>query len=236
MKEIIKNFTALLGITLKGATYAPTLDPSFPTLISFPRAGSHWLRIILEVYSDQPLLNRSFFTHFNRKFLLIHSHDLQLIESRKKVIYLHREPVNLIFSLISYYQQDLKKEYFTIFWLQQYLAHLSHWIFLEEYSEAKTVLSYEDLTSAPLTTIRPVLNFLNLPWDQEKLNQTITKIDKAKVAQKTKHDQKVINDSNGYPLAREEYKTQYGKMIKEEVSAFSMKVFKDPEKLPNLYW
>ena len=35
-------------------------DITFPFLVSFPRTGSHWLRMLMELYFDKPSLTRSF--------------------------------------------------------------------------------------------------------------------------------------------------------------------------------
>ena len=35
-------------------------DPEFPYLISFPRTGSHWLRMLMELYFDRPSLTLLF--------------------------------------------------------------------------------------------------------------------------------------------------------------------------------
>jgi len=36
-------------------------DLSFPRLISYPRTGSHWFRILMEVYLTMPSAVQSFF-------------------------------------------------------------------------------------------------------------------------------------------------------------------------------
>jgi len=36
-------------------------NADFPWLISFPRTGSHWLRMIMELYFEKPSLRRVFF-------------------------------------------------------------------------------------------------------------------------------------------------------------------------------
>ena len=68
-------------------------DPNSPWLVSFPRTGSHWLRMMLERYSARPLLPRSFFDHDSTDYLLNHTHDLDFSCTVRRVIYLYRDPV-----------------------------------------------------------------------------------------------------------------------------------------------
>ena len=70
-------------------------DPDFPFLISFPRTGSHWLRMLMELYFEQPSLVRVFYYKDNDNYLCYHHHDedLKLVD-KKNVIYLYRDPVD----------------------------------------------------------------------------------------------------------------------------------------------
>ena len=101
-------------------------DPQFPFLISFPRTGSHWLRMMLEQYSNRPLLIRSFFEHPNKDYLLLHSHDMQLSEKRKNVLYLYRKPIDVVYSQLNFYQQDIHNLNLVLYWTNQYLSPVSY--------------------------------------------------------------------------------------------------------------
>src|SRR5690606_25937856 len=81
-------------------------DKEKPFLVSFPRTGSHWLRMILELYFERPLLTRTFY-YFDKEddYLLLHTHDMGLTLLRENIIYIHRNPVDTVYSQINYYNQ-----------------------------------------------------------------------------------------------------------------------------------
>jgi hypothetical protein len=83
-------------------------DPEFPFLVSFPRTGSHWLRMLLELYFERPLLTRTFFFPEKDNYLLLHTHDLELDVKRHNVMYIYRDPVDTIYSQIKYHKEDSK--------------------------------------------------------------------------------------------------------------------------------
>ena len=48
-----------------------TCDPEFPFLVSYSRTGSHWLRMIMELYFEKPILVRIFYFIKKRNFLCL---------------------------------------------------------------------------------------------------------------------------------------------------------------------
>ena len=73
-------------------------NPDNPYLVSFPRTGSHWLRMVMERYFGRPSLVRVFYYPERNDFLTLHTHDLELDVQRRNVIYLYRDPVETVFS------------------------------------------------------------------------------------------------------------------------------------------
>jgi hypothetical protein len=49
-----------------------TDNPDFPYLVSFSRTGSHWLRMVMELYFEKPSLVRVLFQGCDRLYLLSH--------------------------------------------------------------------------------------------------------------------------------------------------------------------
>ena len=83
-------------------------DEEFPWLISFPRTGSHWLRMIMELYFEKPSLVRVFYEKDAAEFTCYHQHDENLsLNWKKNVLYLYRDPTATVYSQMKYYMQDL---------------------------------------------------------------------------------------------------------------------------------
>ena len=89
--EVIKSFTD---------------NPDFPYLVSFSRTGSHWLRMIMELYFEKPSLVRAFYFKDANDFTCYHTHDMDLELRRENVIYLYRNPVETVYSQLCYYKED----------------------------------------------------------------------------------------------------------------------------------
>lgn len=189
-------------------------QPAFPFLVSFPRTGSHWLRIILEQYTDQPLLVRSFYKHTSANYLLLHTHDMFLKETSQNVIYLYRNPTDVIYSQINYHHQDFMNDAVIINWSTQYAVHLIHWIYKENFSTQKILVKYEALKFTPSQEFKKICAFFDMKFDANKLENILKKITKETVKNQTKHDENVINLNNNYELKRTQFKKEKGQLIK----------------------
>jgi hypothetical protein len=122
-----------------------TANPNFPYLVSFSRTGSHWLRNIMELYFLKPALVRIFYYKNATDFTCLHSHDIMLDVIRKNVIYLYRNPIDTIYSQIRYHKQDINNQYVIKYWASLYGQHLSKWLLDENFTNKKTVITYENM-------------------------------------------------------------------------------------------
>lgn len=122
-------------------------DSGFPYLISFPRTGSHWLRMIMELYFEKPSLVRAFYYKNATSFTCYHRHDEKLEIQRKNVIYLYRNPVDTIYSQMNYYKEHIEDTYRIKYWANLYGRHLKKWLIDEAFTNKKTVLTYDGLKS-----------------------------------------------------------------------------------------
>lgn len=210
-------------------------DPGSPYLISFPRTGSHWLRMILELYTDCPLLVRTFFSHTNNNYLLLHTHDMNLTEQRKNVVYLYRYPTDVIYSQINYYKQDLDNKIHISFWSNQYACHILHWLFVEKFTEKKTVITYEGLKNNIEGEFKKVCRHFDIDFNGEKLHRIAQKITKLKVAQKTTYDNQIINKEIEYLNNREWFKKEYDTFVMNIFSKVSEWSLGDRDRLIELF-
>lgn len=210
-------------------------ESDFPFLVSYPRTGSHWLRIMLEKYSDKPMLVRSFYEHNNLDYLLYHTHDIDLTVRRKKVIYLYRYPTDVIFSTLKYYKQDYSQKYLVNMWTSQYANHLIHWLFKEAYVEDKLILKYENLKNNASVEFNKLCLFLNLNWEESRFQEIYTDVTKAQVERKTKYNSQVINNSESYENERMKFFENYDMYIREKFLTLSEEVL-ETNFLYNLFW
>lgn len=210
-------------------------EPNFPFLVSFPRTGSHWFRFILEKYSDRPLLIRSFFNHNNSNYLLFHTHDLNLNTQKKKVVYLYRNPTDVIYSQLNYYNQNINDKNLIHFWTQQYTGHLIHWLFNENFTEKKLIIKYENLQNDLSNEFQKVCSFFDLNWDEKRLIKIASSIDKEAIKKKTYYDDKIIPRNKDYQKNKIIFKESYELFIQNLIIEYSNLIFKDEQKLASLF-
>lgn len=120
-------------------------NPANTFLVSFPRTGSHWLRMIMELYFGRPSLTRVFYYPECSDYLTLHTHDLDLQVERSHVIYLYRNPVDTIFSQLSYHKERLGDHERITYWSDLYGRHLDKWLQQESFTTHKIILTYEAL-------------------------------------------------------------------------------------------
>ncbi|MEM6531740.1 MAG: glycosyltransferase [Myxococcota bacterium] len=184
-----------------------------PYLVSFPRTGSHWLRMVLELYFDRPMLTRWFFDHASEDFLLNHSHDMDLGLSRENVLYLYRDPVDTIFSQLRYHDEEPTPENVAK-WSDLYGKHLHKWLIsIPQCLKRFTVLSYERLKSHPRDEFSKAIAHLEEDVDPERLADCIKRIDKAQVSEKTEHNRRVMNRSADYEVTRDAFRETHAEAV-----------------------
>ncbi|AOW19498.1 sulfotransferase domain-containing protein [Urechidicola croceus] len=175
----------------------------FPYLISFPRTGSHWLRNVMELYFEKPSLMRVFFYKNPTDFTCFHIHDEDLLfNEKRRVIYLYRNPVETIYSQMNFYDEDLNDNVRIKYWAVLYGKHLEKWLLKDERSIEKVVLSYENLKNNFDLEFRKLSDFLNEPFDVNKLEKAKKNASKDKIKKKVTDDLRVIKSTNNYDEKR----------------------------------
>lgn len=196
-----------------------TKNPDFPYLVSFSRTGSHWLRMIMELYFEKPSLVRAFYFKEASDFTCYHTHDMDLELKRENVIYLYRNPVETIYSQLSYYKEDPDNEGRRGHWTNLYARHLAKWLVQESFSRKKTFVTYEGMKVNMESEFAKICRHLGEELDTLKLEAVLEKVSKAELKKKTKHDQQVVNLSSSYQNGRELFNEKYGGTIYEEIIA-----------------
>jgi hypothetical protein len=191
-------------------------DPLFPYLVAFPRTGSHWLRALVERVLDRPTLVRVFFLHDRHDWLFIHDHDDGLTLRRKRVIYLYRNPVQVVFSQMGYHGDDWSDENKVSYWAERYGEHLYKWLVTENFASDKAVVCYEYMLDA----VRAVAAFCWLPWGTEEetlLAKAIKELNRVKIAGLIEDNPKIMSVGPEYEVARGKFRKLQSRLVWETV-------------------
>ncbi len=180
-------------------------NPLNTFLISFPRTGSHWLRVLMERYFERPSLVRVFYYPESTDYLTYHTHDLNLDIEHPTVLYLYREPVDTIYSQLSYHKEPLDAVDRIIYWSDLYGRHLDKWLHRERFTTKKTILRYEGFQHDMQAEFTKVTRHFGVELDAEKLSQAAAATTKQEIKRKTTHDKQVINLKADYENHRREF-------------------------------
>ena len=194
-------------------------DSNNTFLVSFPRTGSHWLRMIMELYFLKPSLVRAFYYFDATEYLTLHSHDKDLDIERENVIYLYRDPVDTVFSQLNYYNEDVNDRSRITYWADQYGQHLNKWLFQENFTKRKSVLTYEGMKEDLAEEFQKVVAHFGQKLDKDRLRLVAERITKEEVKKKTKHDPQVLQLSSCYNDARVLFKQFHSKLIWDALTA-----------------
>lgn len=193
-------------------------DPNFPWLISFPRTGSHWLRMIMELYFEKPSLRRIFYFHDATDFTCYHWHDPDLAtQDVASVIYLYRQPVDTVYSQLRYHKEDAADAERVRHWAEVYAQHLRKWLFDETFTTCKTLVRYEGLRAAPHEEFAKVCAHFGATLDPQRLDQALAQVSKGELKKRTGHDEQIVNLSPDYDLERQQFRDRFGSMIEDIV-------------------
>jgi hypothetical protein len=188
-------------------------NPDNAFLVSFPRTGSHWLRMIMELYFGRPSLVRVFYYPERHDYLTFHTHDLELDVAHSNVLYLYRHPVDTVFSQLYYHQEPLDRPELIVYWSELYGQHLKKWLFQERFTTHKTILTYEGMKQDLVTEFGKVTAHFGQELDQQKLADVAARVTKDEVRRKTRHDPKVVQLRDNYELQRSEFRHSQGDLV-----------------------
>jgi hypothetical protein len=198
----------------------PADFPGLPLLASFPRTGSHWLRVFLERWFDRPLMTRSFFEHASTDYLLFHTHALDgafdALARTRPVVYLHRSVLATVFSEATYRHSDAAcdqawPEIAAI--ADAYREHLAKWLGPDAPCASRCTLAYEELLDDPMSALARVVAFLGGDFDASRAAPVWASCTHDLVAEKTAHDPKVIARDRDLALRRELFRYRFGQRV-----------------------
>lgn len=194
-------------------------DTSVTQLVSYPRTGSHYVRIIIEDCIGLPCAPTSFLGNEGKIPWGFHLHDRivgrgdeGVVSGFEKVVYLYRSPVDTIFSHIKYQE--------TEDWLliaEEYKMHLTRW--LHKNSDCKSILikNYDEILRNPLIHFNDILRYINFEVDKDIIVAAIGRTTIGRVRALTdKIDSKVVSDSHfdgKYIIDKSIFISTYGEEI-----------------------
>lgn len=189
-----------------------------PFLVSFPRTGSHWFRMLCELYFEHPTLVRMFYYPEKTDYLFLHRHDEDLSLERRNVIYLYREPVGTIYSLLRYHNEDPDDTKRIAYWADLYGQHLNKWLHQERFTTKKTIITYEAMQSDLPAVFEKVTAHLGHSLDRAQLEQVARQVTKEEVKRKTAlHDGQVIQLEAVYQKTGVAFAEQSAQLVWENV-------------------
>jgi len=212
------NPDASVKISDKALISSFTDDRTFPYLVSFPRTGSHWLRMLMELYFEKPSLVRAFYYKDAVDFTCYHHHDEDLsLSGRENVIYLYRNPVDTVYSQIRYYKQETDDDHRVREWSSLYGRHLQKWLINERCPVRKTVLRYEGLSTDLHNEFSKLVAHFGQTLDRGRLDEVARQVSKSSLKKRTSHDKQVVNTSESYSLERDRFRSVYTAIIFSEI-------------------
>jgi hypothetical protein len=199
-------------------------EPDFPFLVSFPRTGSHWLRMLMELAFGRPSLVRVFFYPDRRDYLAFHSHDIPGDQAhpveRRNVLYLYRDPVDTIFSQLRFHGEDPDDRDALERWATLYGEHLAKWLLAETFTRRKTILTYETMRESLPTEFARVAAHLGEPFDAGRLADAAAGVDKERLKSLVGPARpEVVRTEAGYAEARRAFREERGGAVWRAVLA-----------------
>lgn len=193
-------------------------------LVSFPRAGSHWTRMLMEAYFARPALRRTFYyedfgdlnNYRAEDFLFYHTHDAPLSERHQNVIYIYRNPVDIIYSKAQYDRIALNKSTISTL-LSQYVPHVKWWLDTETHTQKKTAIYYDSLKNNFLKEFGKICIHYGQNINDIKAEKSFERVTKGSVLQRTKiHNDKAIVVSDEYETQRMNFYNDFASHIWKE--------------------
>lgn len=215
-------------------------DPNIIRLVSYPRTGSHWLRLLIEAYTGFYCYPQRFFSDTNpQKIWGIHIHNRRITspdkseglqDNLKKIIYLYRNPVDTIYSQLKYDKvlkpgwsptdanASLDNEVDIL--IKEYRSHLIKWKNNAQNCNEYIEISYGQLKNNTPAVLEKIINFIvpNHICNMEHLQKISEKITKETTKKVTLHDPHALNDEvinypELYEYSRKEFIKKYAEYI-----------------------
>jgi len=210
----------------------------YPLLISYPRTGTHWINVVMELYFDRPRLRKSRKTFLDKKrrdWMWMHDHDydLSLIDKIdkmknykfKKILYLWRDPVDTIYSLIIFnlthpehkeFSYRTKEEAFSDKVVREHIKLLREHYQRYIGNPRCIVIRYGNFLdkNKRLKEFKKITDFFGKDFDSRKAEELFERFEKINLSKDSREKQ--IKREN-YKREKEKFRKKWGKIIDREM-------------------
>lgn len=175
-------------------------------LISFPRTGSRWLKFSMEVFIAGRALHELTNEYYQDYHVMKHTHDFNLEETHKDFIYLYRNPVDTVYSLMEYENMDKSNKESIVEISKKYAMHAKRWMIDVDSTIKKTIVAYEDLRETWNDEFEKICTHIGVEFSKDKfrLFENMTK-ENLKPKMPFMDNYKLINTSEEYATNRSEF-------------------------------
>lgn len=167
----------------------------------------------MELYFDRPSLTRVFYYPDRTDYLTLHTHDMDRTLIRPRVIYLYRDPVDTVYSQIRYENESPLDRDSVEMWAEDYARHLDKWLCREDFSERKTVLTYEAMRRDLPSEFRKVCAHFGEGFSPERVAAVGDRVTKERTRQKNVWNQRVVNLSDDYNRMRQQFREEMAPVV-----------------------
>lgn len=202
-----------------------------PVFISYPRSGSNWINAVIELYFNRPRLRKgpsSFLKDINNRtdFMWFHDHDIfsKVNLPHKNIIYLYRNPSDVIYSLLKAEKKPLTEDsinrqinLLSKHYKKYLLGNLSKTIIRYEYLKGDNY--YEEFSK--------FITFLGGNLKKKKLDNCLKIVQKDKLIAKNKNNVYFTKklQSTEYAKDRVVFKDKFEKIINDNLITSKLEKF-----------
>jgi hypothetical protein len=197
-------------------------NPYVPYFISYPRTGSHWIRYVMEKYFKKPSLVVIYEYVNSKEFTSYHTHDFNGDDDtsvgdikKENVIYLYRDPVDTIYSMIKYKNMVLSNEETIKINVECYRNHLTKWLIDDNFTKNKLIIKYENFKNNFSLEFKKICDYYKVDFDSSKLNDIIEGLDKTKIKKESTNQYSKIDNTRTYDIDRSNFKENYTDLIND---------------------
>ena len=179
--------------------------------------------MILEQYLGKYCLPTSFYD--SDEYWGFHLHDREvgngdegITSDFKRVIYLYRNPVDVVYSQLIYEGWEFERRREIV---EEYKIHLQRWRIDNNDIDKIMFVKYEDIKTNPISAFFNIIEFLDEEWNEDKLIKIYNDSTLENLNKKIKYDDSVINNNHftgSYESERLEFTETFGQEILKEFS------------------
>ena len=213
----------------------------YPLFVSYPRSGAHWLNCVMELYFDRPRLREGRVTFLDSSrddWMWFHDHDSDLSVSHDNVLYLYRDPEDVIYSYLKAERSKFNER--TVDEIARELrAHYTK--YLGPNGVARSVIRYESCRSDLGSQFEIICDFFGESLDRARLDEVSARVTRDSIVERAnegrKREDQYMNRkmlSSKYEKDRDGFRADFGDRIARGAIPAELSSFFAPGFVPAL--